>query len=287
MKKKLTLWIFLWPLFLAAQDATYKNGTITIDFHKKKDKPQDTVQQPQQSPYSSDDDDDSVKTKRSRVVRPPKEVQPKGEKPDYAKNGLFQLLFHAGINATQVDDDGDVDPGFTNPGAEFGIGTMIKVHRLLSVSLQLNYTMKGEREIFTFDSTTIANSRQQFRIAWDYIEIPLGLNIYALPYHGQKLMFFNIGLTPAINVRFKEVNADGEDITAFAQQPNRFELSTFAGLYFQPLQNFAVGAKFQYGFTKVRAINNYVATGRLPGEHNILLNLDFMYIMNTVKKKKK
>ena len=169
MKKKLTLWIFLLPLFLAAQDATYKNGTITFDFNKKKSKQQDTVQQ--QSPYSSDnDDEDSVKNKRSRIVRPPKEVQPKGEKPDYAKDGLFQLLFHGGINACQVDDDGDVDPGFTNPGAEFGIGTMIKVHRILSFSMELNYSMKGEREVFSFDSTTIANSRQQFRIAWDYIE---------------------------------------------------------------------------------------------------------------------
>ena len=77
MKKKLTLWIFLLPLFLAAQDATYKNGTITFDFNKKKSKQQDTVQQ--QSPYSSDnDDEDSVKNKRSRIVRPPKEVTTEG-----------------------------------------------------------------------------------------------------------------------------------------------------------------------------------------------------------------
>jgi len=281
MKKKLTLWIFLMPLLVAAQDATYKNGTITIDFHKKKDTT-DTAQH-QQSPYASDDDDDSSNAKRKRIVKPPKE--PKGERPDYAKNGLFQLLFHAGINACQVDDDGDVDPGFTNPGAEFGIGTMIKVHRILSFSMELNYSMKGEREVFSFDSTTIANSRQQFRIAWDYIEVPLGINIYTIPYHGQKLMFFNIGLTPAVEVRFKEIDGDGENITSVSQQPNRFELSTFAGLYFVPLKNFSVGAKFQYGFTKVRSLT-YAAVGRLPGEHNILLNLDFMYTLDMVKKKK-
>ena len=99
-------------------------------------------------------------------------------------------------------------------------------------------------------------------------------------------MFFNVGLTPAVEVRFKEVDADGENITSIAQQPNRFELSTFAGCGSSPIQNFAVGAKFQYGFTRVRSLT-YVATGRLPGEHNILLNLDFMYIMNTAKKKKK
>ncbi len=125
-----------------------------------------------------------------------------------------------------------------------GIGTMIKVHRILSFSMELNYSMKGEREVFSFDSTTIANSRQQFRIAWDYIELPLALNIYALPYHGQKLMFFNVGLTPAVVVRFKEVDADGENITSIAQQPNRFELSTFAGWTLSPFKILPLGLNF-------------------------------------------
>jgi hypothetical protein len=287
MKAKLIFLIFLFPAFIKAQEI--KNGAIIFDMHPKKNAPDTTTTQQQQTYPSDDEEDQEQKSKKGKIVKPPKEQNPtpSSVKADWAKYGLFQALFHVGFNACQVDGDGY--SGYNYLGAEFGIGALIKVHRLLSVSMEFNYTMKGAKQDFRTDSLSIATSTQQYQVQFDYLEVPLALNINAVTPKNKQVMLLTLGLAPAVLIRFKEINEDGQNVTNYPPPegyPHRFDLSAFGGIYFIIHRNYAIGGKFSYSITKIRGPNINGLT-RLFGEYNNDLTVDFMYILDTAKKNNK
>ncbi|MCX7058603.1 MAG: hypothetical protein NTZ79_15865, partial [Proteobacteria bacterium] len=135
MKKKLTLLIFLFPVVAFAQTQYNKDGSISFDFGKKKQQQVDTPK-PEKIIYPSDEEEaEEAKTAKQR------RAERKASKPDtkddfdYKRDGLFKGLFHAGLNACQID--GDNEYGYKYLGANVGIGVMVRFHKFVSVSMMI------------------------------------------------------------------------------------------------------------------------------------------------------
>lgn len=270
--KKLTLWIFFLPVVLFAQTGVTKDGVITFDLNKKKPAA-DTVQK--QQPVQQDEDDLKPRKEKKQRTLPESEEE---EAPDFKRDGLFKGLFHVGINGCQVD--GDQYFGFKYPGFDGGVGAMVRFHKLLSVSMELNYSMKGARQ--TFFPQAFDSSIQKFQIQWDYIEVPLSLNI-----HDKKLIMFSLGVAPAIMVRYKERNEMGQNVTDNPPfgvgQPRRFDLSAFAMFNFVIQKHYAIGLKYAYSTIPIR---DAYPLSRVRNQYNQVITIRFTYIMDSVKKKK-
>ena len=283
--KKLILLIFLFPLMAMAQEI--KNGTIIFDLHPKKKQVDTTTTTPAEPMYPSDEEEEQARHKPGSVVKPKPEPKSATQE-DWKKNGLFNLFFHAGMNACQVDGDGY--SGYNYLGAEFGVGAMIKVHPILSVSMAFDYSMKGAKETFRNDSTaqlstTYYVSGQRYQAQFDYLQVPIALNIDAVTKKNKQFMLLNVGLAPGVLVRFKQFDEAGDNVTNAPPegQPHKFDLSGFVSMYFIIHKNYAIGGKFSYSITRVRG-PNLAGITRLLGEYNNDFTIDFMYIMNPPKK---
>ena len=271
MSKHFLIISFLLFTIVAAAQTGVNNGTISIDFGKKKHKQQDTI------PQADTDDEDSVVT-----IRKVKKQSPSKDKTaarpatyDIHELGIFRSLFHAGLNAAQVD--GDYEYGYKYLGAEFGAGVMARFHPYVSTSLEINYTMKGARARLGSTDQVL----RLYMVQWDYIEAPIALNA-----HYKDIVMISGGLAPAFMVRYKERNNDGIDVTKnpYLGPPRQFELSAFAGIHFIIKKHYALGFKYSYSVTKIRGA--YSGT-RVSGEFNNLLTFRFMYILGSVRKKGK
>jgi hypothetical protein len=274
MNKKLTLLIFLFPM-LAIGQVEFKNGGLIFDMGNKKTKAQrDSIENSQRIPDAPDDDDQQ---------KPKKEKKPPAPKPyvapyDYKKDGIFKALVHAGINGCQIDGDGYA--GYNYLGAEAGIGALYRFHKNFSVSMEINYTMKGAKQAFVF--TQVPTSLQKYRVSWDYVEIPVGVNIYA-----KNLMMLSLGFSIAAQVRFQEFSEDGDNETNNPPEgpPNKYDFCGFAGLHFIIHNNYVIGGKFSYSLVKIRGPHSTPGgISQQAGEFNNVLTLRFMYIIDTVKK---
>lgn len=271
MSKYLLLLIILISsaIHCAAQTGV-KDGTITIDFGKKKTRQQDTI------PQTDADDEDSVVTvKKTRKQTPPKDKTAKRPGAyDIHELGIFRGLFHAGLNVAQVD--GDNEYGYKYLGATFGAGVMARFHPYVSTSLEINYSMQGARA--RLQSTDLASRR--YMVQWDYIEMPIALNL-----HYRDIVMISGGLIPGIMVRYKELDNDGINVTKTEPlgQPRQFGMEAFAGIHFIIAKHYALGFKYAYSVLKIRA----AADGtRSAGQYNNLLTFRFMYILGSARKKK-
>jgi len=189
---------------------------------------------------------------------------------------LFKGLFNVGLNACQVD--GDNQAGYRYLGFHGGVGVMVRYHKYLSTSIEINYSMKGAKERIVQNPNP--NSRQLYQMQLDYIDIPISL----LNVHDKKLVMFSLGLTPSVLVRYKERDGVGNDVTDNPPygQPKRFDLSGFAGFGFVIKQQFYLGGKFSYSFIKMRGA--YPGT-KTNGQYNNVITFRFMYILGSIKKK--
>jgi hypothetical protein len=261
MRYRLLL-LLLIPCLLHAQQSTIDKGTITIDLSKKKKQAKDTTGTEQQS----SDEEETLATYHKQQKQ---EKQIKAATNDYKKDGIFSGLFHAGLNMCQVD--GDRDYGYKYFGAELGIGAMARVHRLLSVSLELNYSMKGA-------NSSLINPMN--KIEWDYIAAPIALNV-----HWPRWLIISGGIAPSVMVRYRE-HYDGINITAApaAGQPSPFDMCVFGGLHLVLKEHYAIGAKFSYSMLKLRPALDGT---RVSGQYNNVITVRFMYILHGIKPRKK
>ncbi|HLP21135.1 MAG TPA: outer membrane beta-barrel protein [Chitinophagales bacterium] len=278
MKKKLTLLILLLPFVVFAQTGM-KDGTITIDFGKKDKNSQQTqpVDTPQEKPFVYPSDEEAMEEREARKPKKRKTTMPNQEDFDFRRDGLFKGLFNVGLNACQVD--GDVQAGYNYLGFHGGVGVMVRYHRFLSTSIEINYSMKGAKQRIVPNQNPAAG--QLYSLQLDYIDLPISL----LNVHDKKLIMFSIGLTPAILVRYKEINSAGLNVTndAFTRVPARFDLQGFAGFGFVIKQQFYLGGKFSYSFIKMRPALSGTKTN---GQYNNVITFKFMYILGQLKKKK-
>lgn len=290
--KKQTLWIFLLPAMVMAQEAP----VFRFDLDKKKDKePAKQEQQQEETPpasnYSSDEEEEEVPVKKEKKKKVKSSTNTSGyyanntkkdeeeEKPDF-RNGLFKGLFIAGLNAAQVD--GDDGAGYNYLGAHVGVGAMVKFHKHMSVSMEILYNMKGaQRRLF---SNAAADST--FRIVHDYMEVPVLFNV-----HDKKLIMASAGLAFGYMVRNK-LMINGTDYTdaqqtdpipsQFKIDPKRFDLTAVVGLHFIIKEQFALGARFTYSLLGIRPA---LPASRVRNQYNNVLTFRFMYILSAKKKK--
>lgn len=278
MIKKLTLLIFLLPVVLFAQ-TEIKDGSIIIDFGKGKTK-NDTIKPKRVQ------DDEYYSEPKTKAKKQPLIVEGQEEKPDFQRDGLFRALFIAGLNLSQID--GDEQAGYNYPGAHIGVGTLVKFHKNVSVSMELLYTMKGayrRRNVNEFPQYLM---RQQ----WDYVSVPLMLNI-----HDKKLVMLSAGLTLNYMVRnklryevFDPTGAVSDSLSApgyyaLSREPRKFDLGGTVAFQFLIKQVLGIGARFEYSLIGLKSSVNPIKNIRYM--HNNSITLRVMYILNPIKKKKR
>jgi hypothetical protein len=274
MKKCLLLLLFVAPVWLMSQDV--KNGGISFDFGKKKKQAADSVVQP-----SNDENEDTViakPRKEKRVKDTTQQTTHHYQGYDYKKDGIFFGLFHAGVNAAQVDGDNEYQYKYL--GFEGGIGALARFDKIFSLSLELNYSMKGARARLGASSS----NAEKYAVQWDYVEAPIAVNA-----HYKKMLVFSIGVDPGYQVRYKEINYDGLNVTNSppplnqSGPPRKFDLCGFGGMQVVFKDHYSIGGTFSYSMLKIR---NAVPGDRIEsGEYNNYLTLDFKYILGKVKKK--
>jgi hypothetical protein len=217
------------------------------------------------------------KSGKKKVVKPEaKETEVLEEtKPDLSKESLFKGLFSAGLNMTQVD--GDQEFGYKKFGANVGVGTLVKFSKLFSASVEIVYSMQGARPRYSsFDS----GKKDKFDITWDYIQIPLSVNI-----HDKRVVMFGAGLSFGALMRSSQTNSDGRDtLTPAGQLPRKFDVSAQVGATFFLLKNqLGIGARFSYSLLKVR---DAVAGSKAKGQFNNVISLRVVYILDPKRYKK-
>lgn len=282
---KQTLLIFLCAMFWAALPA--KAQVIQFDLNKKKteEKPAQSVEQTNDNAYPADEEEEIIekkkKEKKAKVVQAEKPLPEENdeEKPDF-RNGLFKGLFSAGLNACQVD--GDDAAGYNYLGAHVGVGTLVKFHKHLSVSMEIVYNMKGaQRRLFGNNSAD-----SSFRLVHDYVQVPILLNV-----HDKRIVIFSAGVSLGYMVRYKQMingkdytnpDASAPIATQFLQEPRKFDVCAEAGLHFVIKEQFALGCRFSYSMIGMR---DALPATKVNRQYNNVLTFRFMYILNPKKKK--
>jgi hypothetical protein len=253
-----------------------KNGGISFDFGKKKKQATDSSAQ-----QTTDDNEDTV------IAKPHKEKRMKDtthigghhyQGYDYKKDGIFYGLFHAGVNAAQIDGDNEYQYKYF--GFEGGVGALARFDKIFSLSLEFNYSMKGARARLGASSS----NDEKYCVQWDYVEAPVAVNA-----HYKKLLVFTIGVDPGYQVRYKEINYDGLNVTNspyplnYLGPPRKFDLCGLGGMQVVFKDHYSIGGTFSYSMLKIR---NAVPGDRIEsGEYNNYLTLDFKYILGKVKKR--
>lgn len=244
MKKKLTLWIILLPALVMAQQ-----GQDTV-VHKKKAKP--------------------IKV---QSINPNQQEQPIPDetKPDFSQEALFKALFVGGINLSQVD--GDAEVGYRKVGANVGVGTVIKFHKRLSVSMELIYSMEGAKPHY---ATYSDGTKNKYDITLDYLNVPISLNV-----HDKKVVMFGAGIQLGVLTRFSQRDSAGNNITAHpepkGEQPRKFDLSGQVCATFFIKRRIGIGLRFQYSFLKIR---DAVVGSKVLGEYNNCISIRFSYLLD-------
>lgn len=262
--------LLLAPVLLSAQAKRDSTGTYHFSFGKKKPIRQDSI------PSQEDEDEESKENykrqKKEQAEKRRAERKPQSE--DYKKDGIFKGLFIAGLNACQID--GDNQWGYKYFGAEAGIGGMARLHRFFSLSLELDYTMKGAKD--RLQSTTEA--LHDYEVQWDYVAAPIAMNAHFF----HDFLSVSAGFSPAVMVRYKEFNDIGQNVTGISGygQPHIFDLGAFAGIQLTFKKHYAVGFKYSYSTISIR----HSGPGtRVDGQYNNVLTLRFVYILGPVRKK--
>jgi len=275
--KGLFLLLLLVPAILMAQTINKSNGAYSIDLSKKK-KGQDTTSVQPSDEDNVDEFGNAVRTKgkktKAETVKRPARQAP--DKYDFKKEGIFRGLFTAGLNACQID--GDNEWGYKYFGAEVGVGAMARVHKFLSVSLELDYTMKGAKA-----RISTVNNPNYYQVQWDYVAAPIALNAHFF----KDRLTISAGFAPGVMVRYKEFNEGGINVTGYSPygQPHIFDLDAFAGIQYTLKKHYGFGFKYSYSTISIRHALPGRENGWINGQYNNVLTFRFVYILGPVKKK--
>ena len=127
-------------------------------------------------------------------------------------------------------------------------------------------------------------SQQRYHTVLDYVEVPVGVNIY-----GKNLVVFSVGLSVAALVYYQQFDEDDDNVTSNppeGSQPHKVDFCGWASLDFIIHKNFMIGGKFSYSLIKFRG-PRLPGISAVNGEYNNDLSLRLSYIIPTVKKSKK
>jgi hypothetical protein len=257
MKRTLLLFLCFLPGFLMAQMVNGKYVPPAADTTVKQAPVQEENEQPQQK---------KVKKAQDKSVS-------SNTPYDWKKNGFFHALFHVGVNFSQID--GDQYAGFNKVGFDGGAGVLVRFHKYLSASMELNYTQWGARYSFS-DKPFLYNTNL------NYAQIPVSLNV-----HDKEIVMVGVGISPQFLVGYKEIDEAGVNITDTVHpQPKKFDLDVFVQGHIIIKKQFCIGVKYSYSMMPFRGLEyRYIGDTKIHGEYNNVITLRLMYILSAWKRK--
>ncbi|HEY0261580.1 MAG TPA: porin family protein [Chitinophagales bacterium] len=286
--KKRKLWIILFlavnsALFRANSQAVQKNndGSYTFDL-----KPEDGSKEKKKKDNREFVSPDYDPNQHNAVAEEGTKLDREETNPNLNKESLFKGMFGAGVNISQID--GDAEAGYKKVGLNVSAGTLVRVHRLLSVSIELMYSQMGAKPHY---STLSDGSPNHYNVSADYIQIPLSLNI-----HDKKFVMFGAGLSFGALMRYKETGPSGapapDSTYSNYHTPSKFDLSFQCSVQFLIKRIIGIGARFQYSLISLRPADGFTfnpMTGNAHGQYNNMFTFRITYILDpkSLKNQKK
>jgi len=177
----------------------------------------------------------------------------------------FQGGLTAGLNAAQIDGDGD--EGFGKLGLNAGAFVARPIiDNLLYWQLELRYSSRGKyRPITQFDRTS------DFA-ALDYVELPLSLHYYVID-----KVIIELGIAPDVLVRERYADENGPINPDYATNRRRFGLTALAGAWYFPMEQLAIGVRYNYSAIPFYKFDAYAVRYRDSGYFHDVLSLNAKY----------
>jgi len=179
------------------------------------------------------------------------------EKPElfleFKNNNRQQRIFYGGrilgLNATQIEGDGY--SGYDKVGFMGGAGVSFFIKENWAINLQILYSRKGSVNRNTADDPYVGTVFSDYIAKVNVIELPLSFEYY----HNRWV--FNAG--GAFNILINE----SEEFGYYPQNDRyvppafqRFTADALLGLKYNLFSKIYVFAKFQYGITPMRRVEN-------------------------------
>jgi len=167
-----------------------------------------------------------------------------------------------GLNLTNLSSDNFTD-NHLKPGFNVGIFSKIPVTPGFSVQPELLYSLKGSKT----DYNNFVEGTGQYRFNLGYVELPVLAVVNLTKNFSIHLGGYGAYLT---NANVKDVNNNGtiQSITELnANDFNRWDFGLAGGLAFD-IENFTLGARYNYGLTEIGKSGNLTGTALGNAKNN-------------------
>ncbi|HEX3079874.1 MAG TPA: porin family protein [Puia sp.] len=167
-----------------------------------------------------------------------------------------------GLNLTNLSSDNFTD-NHLKPGFNVGIFSKIPVTPGFSVQPELLYSLKGSKT----DYNNFVEGTGQYRFNLGYVELPVLAVVNLAKNFSIHLGGYGAYLT---NANVKDVNNNGtiQSITELnANDFNRWDFGLAGGLAFD-IENFTLGARYNYGLTEIGKSGNLTGTALGNAKNN-------------------
>jgi hypothetical protein len=177
----------------------------------------------------------------------------------------FQGGINAGLNAAQIDGDGD--EGFGKLGLNAGAFVARPIiEDLLYWQFELRYTSRGKYKYPTPQDRSIEVANLH------YLEAPLSLH-----YFYREKFQVELGLSPDVLLLEAYADEDGPISTDYANELDRFGLTAFAGIWYYPLGDLGIGVRYNYSVIPFYRFDAYAVRYRDSGFFHDVLSLNVKY----------
>ncbi|NVO01618.1 MAG: PorT family protein [Bacteroidetes bacterium] len=162
---------------------------------------------------------------------------------------LYSQSFHGGpllgFSATQVD--GDTQSGFNKFGGIIGGFVNQKLSENIKLQFELKYIQKGSRQ-----SAKPANGYQSWKIALNYVEIPL-LVKYSFNENRKKLKNFvpEAGLAVSYLTNYSYSDQNGQYNNLIKDNYHKFDYGILAGISYKLGEKLSVNLRYSYSILSV------------------------------------
>ena len=156
-----------------------------------------------------------------------------------------------GLNLTNLSSDNFTD-NHLKPGFNVGIFSKIPVTPGFSIQPELLYSLKGSKTDY---NTSFVEGSGEYRFNLGYVELPILAVVNLTKNFSIHLGGYGAYMT---NANVKDVNNNGtvQSITDLnAEDFNRWDFGLAGGFAFD-IENFTIGARYDYGLTDIGKSNN-------------------------------
>jgi hypothetical protein len=167
-----------------------------------------------------------------------------------------------GLNLTNLSSDNFSD-NHLKAGFNVGVFSKIPITRGFSIQPELLYSLKGSKT----DYNNFVDGTGEYRFNLGYVELPLLAVVNLTKNFSIHVGGYGAYLT---NANIKDVNSNGniQNITDLnANDFNRWDFGLAGGLGFD-IENFTIGARYNYGLTDIGKSGNLTGTALGNAKNN-------------------